>query len=239
MSGSIAFAFRRDGFVEPFRLFTADDCRVVASHFKRSPPASYGSKVSAAKDRFVRNLATHPRLLSLLAKLIGDSIVLWGASYILREPGDIHPWHTDIEFSAPEGRFASVWIGLENTCRESALRLVARSHSFGKTIQQVMHEHEVAAAWLRRYGSGWAKDLDAKAGLVQFDMTDGDALVFDGRLWHAGPNNRRHGARTALLLQYAAVEMPVAHARLRATEWPFRFKNMRAPVILLRGEARE
>ena len=49
----------------------------------------------------------------------------------------------------------------------------------------------------------WAKDLDANARRVEFEMTDGEALVFDGRLWHAGPNRRRHGARAALLLQYA------------------------------------
>ena len=74
--------------------------------------------------------------------------------------------------------------------------------------------------------AGWAKDLDAKAGLVQLDMTDGDALVFDGRLWHSGPNDRRHGARTALLLQYAAAETPVAVPDFAQLEWPFRFKNI-------------
>ena len=87
--------------------------------------------------------------------------------------------------------------------------------------------------------TGWAKDLDAKARLVKFDMTEGDALVFDGRLWHAGPNNRSHGARTALLLQYAAANRPVAVPDFAQLEWPFRFKNSRAPVMMLRGEARE
>ena len=239
LSNSVA-VYGRDGFVEPFRLFTADDCRVITGHFKQYPPPASWFKGLAITDRFIRNLATQPRLLSLLAKLIGDNIVLWGASFIVREPGVIHPWHTDIESSAPEGRFVSVWIGLENTCRETALRLVARSHSFGKTIQQVMHEHEVSRGMASDdLVAGWAKDLDAKSGLVQFDMTDGDALVFDGRLWHAGPNDRRHGARTALLLQYAAAETPVVVPDFAQLEWPFRFKNMRAPVILVRGEARE
>ena len=73
VSGLTAFAFNRDGFVEPFRLFTTEDCRVIACHFKQaqqSPPANW-PKDLALTDRFIRNLASHPRLLSLVAELIG------------------------------------------------------------------------------------------------------------------------------------------------------------------------
>jgi quercetin dioxygenase-like cupin family protein len=241
-SESRAFAFGHDGFVEPFRLFTADDCRVLACHFRQAqyPPQATWLKSTAIIDRFVCNLATHPRLLSLLAKLIGENIVLWGSSFIVREAARIHPWHTDIESSAPHGRFASVWIGLENTCRESALQLIAGSHAFGKTLQQVQHERGVRRGLASNdMVAVWARDLDANARLVQPDMTDGDALVFDGRLWHAGPNGRRHGTRTALLLQYAAAETSVPVPDFTQLEWPFRFKGTRAPVILVRGEARK
>jgi quercetin dioxygenase-like cupin family protein len=236
-SGS-AFAFARDGFMRPFPLFSAEDCRAIASHFGQSGqrPSGNWSKSLALKDRFILNLASHPRLLALLAELIGDNIVLWGSSFVMRQPGDVHPWHTDIESSTSDG-FASVWIGLENTCRESALQLMSRSNGFGKTIQQELHERDV------RRGTAsddmvlsWARDLDAGAELVQFDMKDGDALVFDGRLWHAGPNDRPHGARTALLLQYAAAGIPIAVPDFAQLEWPFRFKSTRARVVLLQGD---
>src|SRR5262245_45687889 len=50
------------GFMGPFQLFTADDCRAIACHFKQTqqqPPANR-SKDLALTDRFVRNLASHP-----------------------------------------------------------------------------------------------------------------------------------------------------------------------------------
>jgi len=237
VSGSMSSAFRRDGFVEPFRLFAADECRAIARHFKRAkyPPTD---KRAAIKDRFVRNLAHHPRLLSVLTDLIGDNVVLWGSCYIVRKPGEIHPWHTDIESSAPDGRFASVWIGLENTSRESTIQLIAGSQAFGKTIQQVQHEHGVRRGMASNdLVTGWAKELDANAKFVQLDMTDGDALVFDGRLWHVGPNSRSHGARVAMLLQYAAADTSVSAPDFTQVEWPFRFKNKQARVIRVRGEA--
>ena len=238
VSGLMAWTFGRDGFLEPFQLFTAGGCRVIASHFRQTQYPS--DKSIAIVDRFVCNLATHPRLLSLIAKLIGENIVLWGAQLVIRAPGDIHPWHTDIESSAPEGRFASVWIGLEHTCRESALQLIQGSHALGKTLQQVQHERGFRrGAASDHMIARWARNLDANARLVQLEMTDGDALVFDGRLWHVGPNRRSHGTRIALLLQYAAAATPVPVPDLAQLEWPFRFKHTRASVILVRGEARK
>src|SRR5207244_6427335 len=121
-----------------------------------------------------------------LRALLGEDIILWGASVIEREPGRIHHWHTDIESSDPDGEFVSVWIGLENTSRESALQVISRSHAFGKTIQQVVREHglrrgeacnETVLAWARTYAPS--------ATFVQPEVTDGQAILFDGSVWHA------------------------------------------------------
>ena len=46
-----------------------------------------------------------------LKPLLGDDIILWGASVMIRKAGDVHDWHTDIESSARDGRFVSVWVG--------------------------------------------------------------------------------------------------------------------------------
>ena len=50
----------------------------------------------------------------------------------------------------------------------------------------------------------WAKEIDRSAHFVKPNMADGEAIIFDGRLWH-GTENERQDKRTALLLQYAAV----------------------------------
>jgi mannose-6-phosphate isomerase-like protein (cupin superfamily) len=66
-------------------------------------------------------------------------------------------------------------------------------------------------------------------------MNDGEAVFFDGRLWHGSWNIRVEGTRAALLFQYAAAGTPVKMPDLSQLEWPFRFKRSRVPVLLVSG----
>lgn len=235
-------AFSRDGFIGPVRLLTPAQCRLALRHVRlqESPEPLGWDKGRAVSDRLLYDLATRPAILDLLRPLLGDDIVLWGVSIPERNPGQIHPWHTDIESAAPDLRFASVWIGLENTSRESALKVITRSHALGKTVQEVQHEHG------RRRGEssdevvlGWVRAHEQDAICVQPEMGDGEAIVFDGRLWHATNNERAEGRRAALLLQYASADSPVFMADLERLEWPTRLlTDPRPPCIVVSGSGR-
>jgi uncharacterized cupin superfamily protein len=231
-------AFAQDGVVGPITVFTRAQCKWVMHHFRHGdlpPPLNWG-KGHAATDSFVFGLATRPVLLERLRLLLGNDILLWGASLITREPNEIHPWHCDIESSVSDGAFVSVWIGIENTSHESALQLITKSHAIGKTIQQVAREHGV------RRGEAstatvldWVRAIIPSAEFVQPTMNDGDAIFFDGRLWHASWNTRLEGARVALLLQYATAGTPIKMPDFNRLEWPFRFETSRVPVLLVSG----
>src|SRR5262249_13043628 len=138
-----------------------------------------------ATDRALYDLAVRPSLLSRLRELLGEDIVLWGVDVLVRKPGAEHPWHTDIESSASDSRFISIWVGIQNSSRASTLKLISRSHLFGKTVQ------EAASQEGYRRGEApdemvlhWAQKIDAQAELVQPEVSDGECIVFDGRLWH-------------------------------------------------------
>jgi hypothetical protein len=233
-------AFFRDGFVGPIKVLTPSQCTLVLQHHRRGNNSSSleWEKGWALTDRFFYDVATLPALLARLRSLIGDDILLWGVSLIEKSPAQIHPWHTDIESSASDSRFISVWIGLENTSRESALKVISRSQSFGATIQQVQHENG------RRRGEAsddqvlaWARQRDQLAACTQPEMADGDAIIFDGRLWHGTNNLRREGVRSALLLQYATADTPVLMPDFSQLEWPLRFTDRRIPSIIVSGRA--
>jgi quercetin dioxygenase-like cupin family protein len=241
--GNLAHSFARDGFIGPLRVFSAAQCALIRRYLRgdKHPAPLDWPKGRAAADRFLYDLATRPSLLGLLRQLLGADIVLWGASVVARDPGQVHPWHTDIESAAPEGGFVSAWIGLRYTSRESALQLVKGSHGFGKTIQQVVQEHalhrgEASANMVL----DWAREIDPGAEVVQPDMGDGEAILFDGRLWHGSDNTRTEGRRQALILQYAAARQPVHIPDPSRLEWPFHFMNSpRPPVIAVSGSAPE
>jgi mannose-6-phosphate isomerase-like protein (cupin superfamily) len=201
------------------------------------PPSPDWFKSRMTNDLVLYNLATRPHLIEILSPLLGDDIILWGTHLVKRGPGAIHPWHVDIESAAPDERFVSLWIGVENTSRESSLRFVSRSHAIGITIQQLEAENgykrgEATDETLL----GWARERDPDAAIIEPDPSDGEALIFDGRLWHGSNNQRSEGARTALLLQYAAARSPVFAVDLGHLKWPFRLiDNPRPPVIAVTG----
>jgi mannose-6-phosphate isomerase-like protein (cupin superfamily) len=232
-------SFFRDGFYAPIPLLTTAQFDLTRRHLKLGtlPDPLEWEKGRAATDRFLYDLATRPALLSLLRPLLGDDIILWGAGVLAREPGHVHPWHSDIESSAPDQHFASVWIGIENTSRESALQIISRSHLFGKMIQEVAHEKGVRRGEASAQTVlAWARDRDSDAEFIQPTMQDGDALIFDGRLWHGSDNIRSEGCRLAILFQYAAAQSPVLMPNFAYLEWPFRYKESRVPVILVSGK---
>ena len=150
-------------------------------------------------------------------------------------------FRSDIECCSPEGGFISIWIGLAHTSVRSALKLISRSHAFGSTLQEQAHTHGC------RRGKAtdadvlsWARAIDPSAQLIVPRLRNGDALVFDGRLWHGSDNLQRIFTRTALLLQYARADRPVRMYDPQHVEWPLRTRQDRLPpVIVVSGVAAE
>jgi ectoine hydroxylase-related dioxygenase (phytanoyl-CoA dioxygenase family) len=82
----------------------------------------------------------------------------------------------------------------------------------------------------------WARELDPDAALQIPDIQDGDAIIFDGRLWHGTNNTRSEGTRTAILLQYASASRPVRMIDFERLEWPFQYvAGPRPPVLVVAG----
>jgi mannose-6-phosphate isomerase-like protein (cupin superfamily) len=230
--------FFENGFYEPIPLLNRAQCQLARRHLNLGdlPEPAEWEKGRAVTDHLLFHLATLPSLLSILRPLLGEDVVLWGADVLVREPGQIHPWHCDIESSAHDDSFVSVWIGIENTSRASALQLISRSHLFHTTIQEVAHAHGVRRGQAsQELVLKWARNYDRGSEFVQPEMHDGDALIFDGHLWHGSHNTRNSGARTALLFQYTAPSTKVLMPDFAQLEWPFRYKTASVPVLLVSG----
>lgn len=234
-------SFDRMGFAGPIPFLTSAECLLLQNYIRggelAAPRAWY--KGLAVHDQLIHGIATKPDLLKWLAQLIGPNVYLWGAQLIAKKPGEAHPWHTDIETSLPTGRFVSVWIGIENTSSKSALQYISGSHLIGKPLQQVARERHVDRPdrTVER-ALAWARDARPDADLVETDVRDGDAVLFDGRIWH-GSLNTEDKPRHALLLQYAAADQEIRIPDLDKTmDWPFAHKAEPPPAITVLGRAR-
>jgi mannose-6-phosphate isomerase-like protein (cupin superfamily) len=181
--------------------------------------------------------ARNDRVLDVVELLLGEDVVLWGASLIRRRPGDVHVWHTDIESSAPSAETVTVWVGLANTDQRSSLKVVRGSHRFGVTLQEARHRRGRGREdVLDTEVASWAREIDDQSAVVQLDTGDGEAMFFDGRIWHGSENVRRVGTRYALLLQYATPRTAIRMPGPQRFEWPFDLDRApRAPCILVSG----
>ena len=162
----------------------------------------------------MKGIATKKRLIELLLPILGDDVILWSASVVRRSPEMLHPWHVDVESSAPDGRFVTAWIGLDVT-RDSGLRLIARSHRC-KTIQQVRFEKGRSRT---DHSNEWvlsrASEEDPETRLVQPDVSDGEAILFDGRMWHGSFNASKEPRTGAFAAEFAAADSPCASPKPR------------------------
>lgn len=233
--------FAEQGFVGPFPTVPAKDCHQflkASGDPTKNPPLDW-EKGHAASSRAFYEIASNPAIIDVVSALLGDDVMLWGASIQCRPPGAIHPWHSDIESSlAPVGATVSVWLGLQNTTAASSLFVIPRSHCFGVSIQELRQRSDIRRdAVTDAHVTQWAQERDSRSHLLKLEMTDGEALFFDGRLWHA-THNLYHQTRHALLLQYATPETAIRIPDLNYLDWPFQqFSQPKPPCIMVRGSA--
>ncbi|OOZ40469.1 hypothetical protein BOW52_05805 [Solemya elarraichensis gill symbiont] len=190
-------------------------------------------------DAQVRQVATSKNICRHLDSFFDNSdYYLWGAHLIDRNPGEIHPWHSDNETCRPEGGFVSLWIGISGVDENSALAVIPGSHEYGEPLQKFFaYENPVrndpnAVAILEK-----ALEYDAEASNMIPSCNDGDGVFFDGRLWHGTFNNSQF-PRRSLLLQYGRRGTPIKFAK-DYTSYPFVYEDGHAsapPVMPVKGK---
>ena len=198
----------------------------------RTPPLDW-SKGQAVTSRAFYEIAAHPDIVNIVVALLGEDVMLWGASLQNRAAGVAHPWHSDIESCHPDGRTVSVWISIEHTNSDSALLIIPHSHALGVSIQEIRHQLGIERG--KTTGDdvlGWAQAPQCRSELLAPEMAPGEALFFDGRLWH-GSRNFSPRTRRALLLQYATPDTPIRIPDFNHLDWPFRQLDQPRPACLM------
>ncbi len=223
------------GFLGPVSLLSKPECRQLLRRLdsdRNVPPLDWPKGHAPTSEAF-RSIATDERVLSRVAARLGPDLLLWGASLVRRWPSQKHAWHVDLESAGRPGKTVTVWIGLEHTSKASALRLVSHSHRLGKTIQELAAERQVSRLELSDEDVlALARECNPACELFEPALENGQALFFDGALWHGSRNTNRWFARTALILQYATPDVRIPE-ELAFQRWPFRYREEPLPACLL------
>lgn len=171
-------------------------------------------------------IVSHPAIVNRVASLLGPDLIAWGLSVAVRQPGQKHRWHIDIEHHRWPG--ITVFIGLTGSTANSSLNVISGSHHT-KAIPQFLKIESNKAALAK------ACRLGATCELETVVTQEGEFFMFDGLLWH-GSANQSFSPRTALIAQYAR---PDARIEVPLT-WnePIRWLPASPPCVLVSGQDR-
>ena len=221
-----AEVYARDGFLSPVDILNPEE---AAAHRARMEEAEakfgelhYNNKLHTIL-RSPYELATHPRVLDVVERLIGPDILLYNVTYIVKEPrSPAHvSWHQDLTYwGFNDDTQVSIWLALSPAAAEGGcLRMVPGSHRHGR------REHTLTEDPTNVLFRGQTVPNVAAAEAVACPLQPGQASFHHGWTLHSSLPNRSDDRRIGLNAQYLA-------PHLRQT------KHDQDTAILVRGADR-
>lgn len=201
----LAGLYDRDGYVSGVPIVTPDE---AAHHRARLEAAEaqigglhYKSKVHTILTSPLE-LATHPKVLDLVEAMIGPNILLFNATYIIKEPQTrAHvSWHQDLTFwGLSHDDQVTLWLALSPATEASGcMRMVPGSHTSGR-----MHHETGTDADNVLLQAQTVADV-AEETAVMCPLAPGEASFHHGWTLHASMPNVSDDRRIGLNVQYIA-----------------------------------
>jgi ectoine hydroxylase-related dioxygenase (phytanoyl-CoA dioxygenase family) len=181
----------------------------VARAFRMPEPALKDAPGTAAErtsklfrihrhEPVFRAFATEPRLLALIADLLGPDLDCFLSQFIFKNPGALgQPWHQDAYyFPFDRGPQVGVWLAVtEATLENGPLWVLPGSQ------REPVHAVEPDRRAHAQFGYVEITDHDMAAERPVL-LRSGDLLVFHGHLMHKSTDNRSRGMRAAMVYHY-------------------------------------
>jgi len=197
--------YDRDGFVSGVPILTRDE---AAQHRARleATEATVGGLHYKSKMHTIltsaRDLATHPRVLDIVETFIGPDILLYNATYIIKEPHTpAHvSWHQDLTYwGLSHDDQVTFWLALSPATVESGcMRMVPGSHKVGR------QDHEVTEDDNNVLFQGQTVQGVSEQKAVMCPLKPGEASFHHGWTLHASMPNISDDRRIGLNVQYLA-----------------------------------
>jgi ectoine hydroxylase-related dioxygenase (phytanoyl-CoA dioxygenase family) len=154
----------------------------------------------AGHDARLAAVATHPGILSVVARLLGGTPRMFQDMALLKPPigGREKPWHQDNAFfhMVPGTPIVGVWIALDAaTLDNGCMRVILGSHREGPVRHAHLRDLQICD-----------RDVSVDRG-VGVPLPPGGLMFFDGLLQHGTPANRTTTRRRALQFHYTVSDV--------------------------------
>ena len=148
-------------------------------------------------------LVSHPRILDIVEQLIGPDILIYNASYIIKEANaeSYVSWHQDLTYwGLDSDEQISVWLALSDASESSGcMRMIPGSHRLGRQPHILGEDDDNNVL----FQSQRVADVD-ESQAVAAELKPGQASFHHGWLLHASSPNASADRRIGLNIQYIA-----------------------------------
>jgi non-heme Fe2+,alpha-ketoglutarate-dependent halogenase len=201
--------FNREGYLKPLRIFSDAEIAEIRRYFdgllaQYTAEGKDSYSISSAHLRHgpVYDILTNPRIVAVVADLLGPSVIAWGSHFFCKMPGDGKrvSWHQDASYwPLTPSKAVTVWLAIDEADPANAnMRYIPGTHVLGHLTWKLSEQDEgnilnQTVPDVERYGE--AVDVQLKAG---------EAAVHSDLLLHGSEANASDRRRCGLSLRYTA-----------------------------------
>jgi len=201
--------FNREGYLLPFRIFSEAEVAELRTYFddllaKYLAAGQDSYSISSAHLRHGRvwDVLTNPKVVALVADILGPSVVAWGSHFFCKMPrdGKTVSWHQDASYwPLTPSKAVTLWLAIDDADRDNAaMKYIPGTHILGhltyklsetdpsNVLNQVVPEVE-------KYGEP-----------VYVELKAGEASLHSDLLLHGSDANESARRRCGLTLRFTS-----------------------------------
>ena len=205
-------AFNRDGYLKGIRIFSPEEIAEHRRYFDdllarvlAEGGNSYSISTAHLKYGKVYDLLTHPRVVAVVADLLGPDVVAWGSHYFCKMPRDGKrvPWHQDASYwPLTPAKTVTVWLAIDDADRENAcMRFIPGTHHLGHLTYKMTEDRGENVL------NQEVEDVERFGTPVDVELKAGEISVHADLLLHGSEPNDSDRRRCGLTLRYCAADV--------------------------------
>ncbi len=201
--------FNREGYLKPLRIFSDAEIAEVRRYFdgllaQYTAEGKDSYSISSAHLRHgpVWDILTNPRIVAIVADLLGPSVIAWGSHFFCKLPGDGKrvSWHRDASYwPLTPSKAVTVWLAVDDVDPANAnMRYIPGTHVLGHLTWTLSEADE------RNILNQTVPEVERYGEPVNVQLKAGEAAVHSDLLLHGSEANASDRRRCGLSLRYTA-----------------------------------
>lgn len=210
VSQSVTTFYKENGYIPAMDVFSANEVECYRNQFNQleeregKEKSTFGLQNLHFKERFVWEMATHPRVLDLMQQVMGKDILLFRTVFMCKYPSKnargFFAWHQDGAYWGLEPPDAHIaWIAVDDSDTENGcLRVISGSHK----SEMIIHKPSEQEGNFLRIDQSIPSEYIDESLAVNLVQKAGSMSIHHAQTFHASNPNKSERRRCGLIVSY-------------------------------------